>query len=291
MKIKATRAEKTFDFFNILIVSLLALVCLYPMYYVFINSFSSASAVARGEVTILPRGFSLASYRSIFDNASFLHSMGNTMIYTVLGTAISLILCVLCAYPLSVRTFSGRKVFTILITFTMFFNGGLIPTYLVVKSMGMLDSIWAMVIPAAISTYNVIIIRTFFQSISGEMRESAYIDGANDLVILFRIMIPLSMPVLATITLFCAVTHWNGFMPALLYLNDKTKYPMQMILRNMLIAEQMSEQYANIAGEMEILPETLKYASIIISTAPILFVYPFLQRYFVKGVMIGSVKG
>jgi putative aldouronate transport system permease protein len=198
---------------------------------------------------------------------------------------------VLCAYPLSIKTFSGRRWIMRFITITMFLSGGMIPSYLVVKSLGLLDTVWALVLPTAISTYNMIVMRSFFEDIPTELRESAFIDGANDIVMLFKITIPLSLPILATMTLFYATGTWNSFFPALLYISEKSKYPVQLILRNMLIDDQMGEEYANMVSEFDIVPLTLKYASIMISTLPILLVYPFVQKYFVKGALVGSLKG
>nr|HML47005.1 carbohydrate ABC transporter permease [Clostridia bacterium] len=218
-------------------------------------------------------------------------SLGNTVLYTAVGTLVNLFMSVLCAYPLSIRAFSGNRFFTRMIMVTMFFSGGMIPGFLVVKSLGLLNTLWALVLPGAISTYNMIVVRTFFQGIPSEMRESGHMDGANDLVLLFFIYLPLSMPVLATMTLFYATGHWNSYFSALIYITEKSRYPVQLILRNMLINDQMAEQYAATASEFDIVPITLKYASIMISTLPILLIYPFVQRYFVKGVMIGSLKG
>ncbi len=284
-------AETAFDAANAVLLVLLAVATLYPLYYVLIVSVSSGMAVSRGEVKIVPIRFTLSPYRMMLQDTYFLRSFANTVRYTVVGTTVNLVMSALCAYPLSIRRFSGNKPLTAFIVFTMFFSGGLIPTYLVVKSFGLLDTIWAIALPTAVSTWNMIIIRTFFQGIPSSLRESAQIDGANDIHIFVRIILPLSLPVMATMLLFYSTGHWNSFFPELIYLSDKKKYPMQLILRNMLIANQMSEQYSEIVQEIDIQPTTLKYAAVIISTAPILLVYPFVQKYFVKGVMIGSLKG
>jgi len=291
MMLSKSPAERIFDVSNALLLVLLGVVALYPLYYVLIVSVSSGMAVARGEVKLVPVQLTLGPYRTMIRDPYFFRSFLNTLKYTVVGTVVNLAMSCLCAYPLSIRSFSGNKAFTGFIVFTMFFSGGLIPTYLVVKSFGLLDSLWAIVLPAAISTWNMIIIRTFFQGIPQSLRESAQIDGANDVFIFLRIILPLSLPVLATMTLFYASGHWNSFFPELIYLSEKSKYPMQLILRNMLISEQMSEQYADILQQTDIAPTTLKYAAVMLSTVPILLVYPFLQRYFVKGVMVGSLKG
>ncbi len=291
MKRRVARSDMAFDAVNILIMVLLAFITLYPMYYVLISSISSGEYVSRGAIRFIPRGLTLSSYKMIVQDDSFIRGLLNTIVYTVTGTCVNLAMSILCAYPLSVKTFSGRNFFVKMIMFTMFFSGGMIPLYLVIKSLKMIDTIWALILPGAISTYNMIVIRTFFQNIAGEMRESAFIDGANDFTIMTRIMVPLSMPVLATMMLFYATGHWNNFMNALLYITKKELYPIQLILRNLLITDEMSNQYADMVSEFSVVPATLKYSSIVIATLPILCVYPYLQRYFVKGVMIGSLKG
>lgn len=291
MKIKQTRGDRTLDAINTVILIICCFITLYPMFLVAISSISGGAYVARGEVTFWPKGITLSSYKVLMHDRYFSVSMGNTLYYTVLYTAVSLFMSVLCAYPLSIKTFSGRKVIMKFVTITMFLSGGMIPSYLVVKSLGLLDSVWAIVLPGAISTYNMVVIRSFFEGIPGELRESAFIDGANDIVMLFKITIPLSLPVLATMTLFYATGMWNSYFSALLYISEKSRYPVQLILRNMLIDDQMSEEYANIVSDTDIVPLTLKYASIMISTLPILLVYPFVQKYFVKGALVGSLKG
>lgn len=291
MKIKQTRSDRTLDAINAVILVICCFITLYPMYLVAISSISGGTFVARGEVSFWPKGITLSSYKVLMHDRYFSISMLNTLYYTVLYTAVSLFMSVLCAYPLSIKSFSGRRVIMKFITITMFLTGGMIPSYLVVKSLGLLDSVWALVLPGAISTYNMIIIRSFFEGIPAELRESAFIDGANDVVMLFKITLPLSLPVLATMTLFYATGMWNSYFSALLYISEKGRYPVQLILRNMLIDDQMGEEYANIVSDTDIVPLTLKYASIMISTLPILLVYPFVQRYFVKGTLVGSIKG
>ncbi|HOJ11575.1 MAG TPA: carbohydrate ABC transporter permease [Clostridiales bacterium] len=291
MTVKESKGEQLFNVFNVVLLMLLGIITLYPLYYVLIVSVSQSAAVSRGEVAIIPIGLNLNSYKLIIKDPNFLRSFFNTTKYTFVGTLVNLFMSAICAYPLSIRTFSGRKVFTAIIVFTMFFSGGLVPTYLVVKSLGMIDTIWAIALPTAISTWNMIIIRTSFQNIPDSLRESCYIDGANDIVIFLKIILPLSRPVLAVMTLFYATGHWNSFFPELIYLSKKSMFPLQLILRNMLISNQFSELYGDILQTSNVLPTTLNYAAIIVSTIPILLVYPFVQRYFVKGVMIGSLKG
>ena len=294
MKIKEGGISRTvFQVFNYGFLFLLMLICLYPLYLQFITSISHGLEVMKGGITLLPRNVTLQTYTTLVRGELFMY-MKNTVLYTVVGTTVNLIMSCLCAYPLTRRTFSGRKVFTAMVTITLFFSGGMIPLYLTVRSFHMMDTIWALILPGAISTYNMIIIRTAFQSIPDSLIESAQLDGANDLIILFRIVIPLSKATLATMLLFYSVTHWNSYFDAMLYLNKKELYPLQIMLRNMLIGGLFNEETA-IAGasadSFAVTDATLRSAAIIVTTLPILVVYPFVQRYFVKGVMIGSVKG
>lgn len=288
-------SRTAFNIFNYVFLVLLMFVTLYPMYYMFITSISNGLEVMKGEVVWLPKSLTFATYDTLFESSLFMY-MKNTVIYTVLGTFINLVMSCMCAYPLSRGTFSGRKVLTALVTIPMFFTGGMIPLYLAVKQFGMLDSIWSLVLPGAISTYNMIIIRTSFQSLPNSLVESAQLDGANDIIILIRIIIPLSKAVLATMLLFYAVTHWNSYFDAMLYINTKSKYPMTIMLRNMLVGGLFSDETtvgstAGSAANFAVTDSTMRAATIIVTALPILAVYPFVQRYFVKGVMIGSLKG
>ena len=286
-------SRKVFVVCNGIFLFLMMIITLYPLWLQFITSVSHGLEVMKGGVTLLPRNPTLETYKTIVRSELFMY-MRNTIVYTVVGTAINLVMSCLCAYPLARKTFSGRKFFTMLVTFTMFFSGGMIPLYLTVKQFGMMDTIWALVLPGAISTYNMIVIRTAFQSIPDSLIESAQLDGANDLVILWKIVVPLSKATLATMLLFYAVTHWNSYFDAMLYINKKEMYPLQIMLRNMLIGGLFNEETA-IAGanadSFAVTDATLRSAAIIVTTLPILVVYPFVQRYFVKGVMIGGVKG
>lgn len=286
-------SRKVFVVCNSIFLFLMMIITLYPLWLQFITSISHGLEVMKGGVTLLPRSPTLETYKTIVRGELFMY-MKNTIVYTVVGTAINLVMSCLCAYPLARKTFSGRKFFTMLVTFTMFFSGGMIPLYLTVKQFGMMDTIWALVLPGAISTYNMIVIRTAFQSIPDSLIESAQLDGANDLIILWKIVVPLSKATLATMLLFYAVTHWNSYFDAMLYINKKEMYPLQIMLRNMLIGGLFNEETA-IAGanadSFAVTDATLRSAAIIVTTLPILVVYPFVQRYFVKGVMIGGVKG
>jgi putative aldouronate transport system permease protein len=280
-----------FEAANTLFLLLIAFITLYPMYYIFIVSVSGGAFIVQGRVNFFPRGLTLEAYRMVFQNDDIWRSYLNTLIYTGLGTFINILCTSMCAYPLSRGDFYGRPFFTFIIVLTMFISGGMIPLYLVINQLKMINTLWAIVLPPAISTYNMIIMRTFFSGIPVSLQESAYLDGANDIHILSRIILPLSKPILATMTLFYAVQHWNSFFPALLYLNTKAKYPVQLILRDIVVAGEFSEQGGEITQSLNIIATNYKYAVIIISVVPILCVYPFLQKYFAKGVMIGAVKG
>ena len=230
-------------------------------------------------------------YETVFKDKEIWQGYWNTIVYTVVGTLISVTLTAFGAYPLSRKDFYGRNVYMGLFVFTMFFTGGMIPTYLLVKQLKMLNTMWALVLPSAVSTYNLIIMRTFFQtSIPGELAESASLDGCSDLGVFFRIVIPLSAPIFAVMVLFYGVAQWNSWFPALLYISDRSLYPLQMVLREVLIQSDVSNM-AGATGDVEIIGDGLKYATMVVATLPIMCLYPFLQKYFVKGVMIGAVKG
>ncbi|MEC0248669.1 carbohydrate ABC transporter permease [Paenibacillus chitinolyticus] len=292
--VQSTR-EKAFDWVVYVLLSLVSLIVLYPLVFVLVASFSSPEAVMRGEVWLWPKDITWMGYTKIFQNNEILTGYLNTIVYTVVGTAINLILSIAAAYPLSRKDFAGRNAISALMVFTMFFSGGMVPTYLLVKNLGMLNTMWALIIPGAVSVYNIIIMRTFFQSsIPGEMQEAASIDGCSNLGILWKIVLPLSMPIIAVMILFYSVGHWNSYFSGLMYLTDRDKYPLQLFLREILIQGQMQEMLgvgddSHARNVME--GEAIKYAVVIVANLPVLMLYPFLQRYFVKGVMIGSVKG
>ena len=290
---KETRGDKIFRVVIAIILLFVNAIMLYPFILIISLSISDPEAVLRGEVTFLPKGFSARAYEKMITTPNFVKSYGNTILYAAVGTVITLALTALTAFPLSVTKFRSKKFLNVYYMITMFFYGGMIPTFLVVRGLGIIDTLWAMVLPGALTAYNIMIFRSFFQVIPESLHESAYIDGANDWRVLFSIILPLSKPVIATIALFTIVRHWNSFFNALLYLNTPSKYPLQMILRNILTgAEALNKD----SGAFETLAqssvtESLKDASIIITTLPVICIYPFIQRYFVKGVMIGSVKG
>ncbi|MDF2659923.1 MAG: lplC5 [Paenibacillus sp.] len=283
---------RLFDGLNIALMLGLVFATFYPLFYIFIVSVSDGSAVMRGEVKFWPKGFNWDTYSLIFKDPSIVRSYGNTFLYTAVGTLINLVCTALCAYPLSKKDFYGRSAFTLMIVITMFFSGGLIPTYLLVQKLGMLNTMWALVIPGAISVWNMIIMRTFFQGIPAELYDSAHIDGAGELKALVRITLPLSKPIMTTLGMFYAVGHWNSFFPAMIYLDEKAKFPLQIILRNMVLMGEMSNQSQEISGVFAAVTATnIKYAVIIIAVLPIVMVYPFIQKYFIKGAMVGSLKG
>lgn len=280
-----------FDTVNVIVLIIIGFIMFYPMYYVFITSISSAEYINKGLTSIIPRGINFDAYKIVFENDSIWNAYFNTMLYTFIGTLINLVCTAMCAYPLSRPDFFGKSVLTVFVTITMFVSGGMIPLYLVVNELNLINTMWAIVLPPAISTYNMIVMRTSFQGIPISLTEAAYIDGANDLHILKKIILPLSKPIMATMTLFYAVQHWNSYFPAMLYLNDQKKYPVQVIMRDIVIAGDFMEQGGDISGSINIVATNYKYAVIIISVIPILLIYPLLQRYFTKGVMVGAVKG
>lgn len=287
--------DKVFDAVNMTLLGIVSIIVLYPLVFVLSASISDPAAVLGGDMWLLPKGITFEGYAKVFDNSDLLNSYGNTIFYTTLGTAINLVMTVMAAYPLSKRDFRGRNLLMAIMVFTMFFSGGLVPTYLLVKQLGMTNTFWALVIPNAVSVYNIIIMRTFFQSsIPGEIQEAAAIDGCSELRILRSVVLPLSMPILAVMVLFYSVGHWNAYFNALIYLTDRADYPLQLILREILIQGQM-EEMVNVGDSSHaktlLDQEAIKYAVVVVANLPILMLYPFLQKYFVKGVMIGALKG
>ncbi|NHN32632.1 carbohydrate ABC transporter permease [Paenibacillus sp. S3N08] len=282
-----------FDCLNVAFMLGIIFIMLYPLYYMAIVSISNGGSVSRGEVGFLPVDITWKAYEIVFTDAPIVQAFWNTLLYTTVGVAINLTMTCLCAYPLSRKSFHGRNVFAMLIVFTMFFDGGLIPKYLLIDSLGMINTIWAIVLPPSISIMYMVMMRTFFQEIPEALHESAYIDGANDWTVFRKVVLPLSVPLMATMTLFYAVGHWNSFFSALVYLNDRSKYPLQIILRSIVVEGDTSNQateMSGISGSL-IISQNIKYAVVIIAILPILLLYPFLQKYFVKGAMVGSLKG
>ncbi|MDR6879566.1 carbohydrate ABC transporter permease [Bacillus sp. 3255] len=279
--------------YSILLVVIL--IVLYPLYFVLIASFSNPQLVLNGDVWLWPKDLSWRGYEKLFDNKEIMQGYGNTILYTLSGTALNVALTVAAAFPLSRRNFLGRHWISGFMVFTMFFSGGLIPTYLLIKQLGLLNTYWAMVLPGAVSVWNIMLVRTFFQNgLPFELQEAAAIDGCSNLTILWRIVLPLSAPILAVMVLFYSVGHWNAYFNALIYLSDRDKYPLQLILREILVQGETKDMVDVSEGSLSgsvLDVESIKYAIVIIANLPVLILYPFLQKYFNKGVMVGALKG
>lgn len=296
MAIKRSNGEKTFDVINVIILIIFMIVCAYPLLYVLFASLSDPYKLMQHQGLLLkPLGFTLNGYKLVFENSEIIRGFWNTIFYVVVGTSLSMLLTSMAAYVLSRKGLLFGKPLMLMVTITMFFSGGLIPFYLQVQRLGLLDTRWAMILPGALSVWNVIIMRTSFCEIPESLIESAKIDGANDFTILFKIIIPVSKATLAVIALFYAVGQWNSWFNAMIFLRDSSKFPLQLILRNILISNDMREMSKLPGGSASFVKADaykalIKYSTIIVSTIPILCIYPFVQKYFVKGVMIGSIK-
>lgn len=283
--------SKVFDYFNVIFLGLLTFIVLYPFIYTLSVSLSSTEAVARGEIKLLPIGFNFLAYERVLTSPRIWSAYLNSVIYASLGTIIRLFLLILTSYPLSQPKFIARKFFTFFVTFTMLFSGGLVPYFLVVRALKLLNTIWAMIIPGAISAWNVIVTRTFFQStIHPSLIESAQLDGANDLHILYRIVLPLSKPIIAVMALFIAVGIWNDYFTPLIFLTDDTKFPLTIILRDIIMMASGREFTGPEIGAIPIPTQSIQAATLIVSIIPILAIYPLVQKYFIKGIMIGAIK-
>ncbi|MCJ8006971.1 carbohydrate ABC transporter permease [Lederbergia wuyishanensis] len=292
MKMRQSIGERLFDFSNVLFMSILILVTLYPFLYVLFSSVSDPGLLAKNTgVLYKPLGLTFKAYQLVFENPMIMIGYVNTIFYVVVGTAINIFLTSIGAYALSRKNVMLSKPIMMMIIFTMFFSGGLIPTYLLINELGMMNTRWSLIIPNSISVWNLIIMRTSFKGIPESLEESAKMDGANDFTILFRIILPLSLPVIAVMILFYGVGHWNSYFSAMIYLRDNSLWPLQLFLREILITNSTEGFITGVGGgDRYPIGETVKYATIIVATLPILFLYPFLQKYFVKGVMIGSIK-
>lgn len=275
---------------NYVLITLLAFACLYPFLNVLAYSLSGYNPVLSGKVTFYPIEFNLEAYKEILKKASVWTAMKTTIEITLLGTALSLVLTTCAAYGLSIQDLPGRKVLTGLILFTMYFGGGMIPTFLVVKGVGLYNTLGALFIPQAVSVFNFIVMRTFFRELPESLQDAARIDGASYMQILIKIVLPLSTAIIATIGLFYAVGYWNSYFEALIYIQDTDKYTLQLRLRSLLFGNELTGDVDNVGG-IVVMTRSLKMATVVVSTLPILVVYPWLQKYFVKGVMLGSVKG
>lgn len=297
--INETKTDKIFLGFVYVILTLALVVVLYPLIYIVSASISDPTAVNSGSMWLFPKDITFEGYRVIFENDAIWRGYLMTIFYTVLGTTINLAITIPAAYALSRKDFYGRAFFTTMFVITMFIDGGLIPTYLVVRDLGMIDTIWAMVLPNAAALWNIIITRVFFQStIPTGLEEAATIDGASNFKTFTKVILPLSAPIIAVMALFYGVDHWNQYFNALIYLSDRGLYPLQLVLREILVLQEMTSGSTNMTGEMaeflhsqQQLSAIIKYGVMIVSSLPIIIVYPFLQRHFVKGVMIGSLKG
>ncbi|WP_426452598.1 carbohydrate ABC transporter permease [Paenibacillus sp. S-38] len=290
--IKPTLGERIFDIVNYLIMIVLIIATLYPLLYILFSSLSDGNRLISFDGILLwPQGFSLDGYKAVFSNAALMQGFKNTLFVLIAGLAINLTMTSLGAYFLSRDDVKLSKPIMMFVVFTMFFQGGLIPFYLIVKAYGLTNTLWSLILPSAVSTFNLIIMRTYFQSLPKELEESAFLDGAGHFTILFRIFIPLSMPVVAVMILYYGVGHWNSWFSAMIFLRDQTLFPVQLVVRNIIL----ENDNANMIGtttlaQSQSVAETLKYAAIMVTTGPILLLYPFLQKYFVKGVMVGALK-
>jgi len=294
MRIKIGVGEHIFNICNKCIMFAYMLITLYPLLYVAFASVSRPELMVQHRGLLLgPLGFTTGAYAMVFRNPMIPQGYLNTLFYVLAGTLLNLVMTTMAAFILSRRQFMIRDVMMMIIVFTMFFSGGLIPNYIIVRSLNLYNTRWALIFPVAMGTYNMIIMRTFFLSLPDSMEESAKIDGANDFLVLIRIILPLSMPIVAVMILFYGVGHWNAWFNAMIYLRNRDYYPLQLILREILIQSSTENMMTDLAAgvDREPVSEIIKYATIMVATIPILFVYPFLQKYFVKGVMIGAIKG
>ena len=298
-KLLRTRSDKIFDAVNMVFILLVLILCAYPIYYTIIASFSDPNAVITGEVLLWPVRVTLDSYRSVFDYRLVWTGYRNTIIYTVLGTIYNLILLLPASYGLSRKTLKGRNLLMAYFVFTMYFQGGTIPFYLLIRNMGLIDNPVVLIIPAAFSVYNMIITRTYFSSFPEELREAAKIDGASEFRIFWQVVLPLSGAIVSVMVLYHAVGRWNSYFHALLFINSSEYYPLQLVLRQVLLMNQsIGTDTAGMSAEAladmlrrQRMAETMKYSLIIIANLPVMLMYPFVQKYFVKGIMIGSLKG
>lgn len=286
-------AGRVFDIFNYVMLGILGILTVLPFLYIIGNSFATEAEITARSFFLIPKVFSFSAYEYIFSSSTIFRSIGVSIFVTVAGTLVNLFFTLTMAYPLSRSDFWGRNVMMNMVIFSMLFGGGMIPTYLVIRGLGLLDSYWALMLPGAISAFNLIVVKNFFQQMPPGLEEAARIDGCSDLGVLWRIVLPLSKPVIATFALFYAVGHWNNFFSALLYISDSDKWPLQVMLRQIVLLSQASVgDMANMDPNFVQPPEqSIKMAVIVVGTIPILLVYPFLQKHFAKGVMLGSIKG
>ncbi len=292
---KRSIGDRIFDMANIIVLGIIAIITLFPLYYVFVVSFTDpAEYIQKQGYILFPQNWTLASYKYLLSTSAFQSATMISGFLATVGTALSLVITAALAYGLSRKRLQGRRLIMLLILITLLFSPGLIPPYLLVRDLGLINSVWSLILPVLTSGWYVILMKSFFDSIPVELEESAIIDGSTDIGVFFRIVLPLSLPALAAFGLFYAVAYWNTFFSAVLYINDHAKWPLQLVLRNMLIdssTQAGGSAAAEMMAEQNIPTETLKMAAVVIATLPILCVYPFLQKHFAKGVMLGSVKG
>lgn len=291
-KIKISTGYRVFQVINCLILIAICWICLYPILNTLAISLSDTSSVLRGEVSLIPKGINLEAYKRIVGDKSFFIGYKNTVVYTVVGTLLSLVMTTITAYPLSRKGLVGRKYILFFFVFTMYFGGGMIPSFLLVKNLHMMNTIWAVILPGSLSVYNMLIMRTFFAGIPESLIEAAKIDGINEFGLLVRIMLPLSKPVMATMALFYAVGYWNDWFNALIYISDSNKQPITLYLRSVVMGLTKEAMSGNITASdvANVSSATVQGATVMLVTIPILMIYPFVQKYFVSGVMLGSVK-
>lgn len=294
-RIRETGVDRIFTIVNYTVLTIFLVLILYPLIFVVSSSFSDGAAVITGKVILWPVNFSTLAYEKVFSYPRIWSGYGNSLFYAVVGTLVNVTMTLLAAFPLSRRDLFGKNIFLALFLFTMFFNGGLIPTYLLVRDLGLRNTRWALIIPQALSVWNLLIAITFVRtSIPHELLEASQLDGCSDFNYFVRILLPLSTPLIAVLSLFYAIGHWNQFFAALLYLTNKDLFPLQIILRDILISSNIDlamVEDIKVMAAREALRELLKYALIVVASVPVLMIYPFAQRYFVKGIMLGSVKG
>lgn len=296
-KIRSTRSDRIFDVCNYIFLSIVGILVLYPLYFVLIASISDPNAVNNGQVVLYPVGFSLEGYQKLFEDSRIWVGYRNTVFYTVLGTALNLLLTLITAYPLSRKDLAGKKIFTFYFLFTMFFNGGLIPTYLQVSDLGLYNTPIVLIVLGAINIYNMVIAKSFFEStISDDLREAAEIDGCGSFRFFLSIALPLSKALIGVLVVYYAIGHWNEYFNALIYVSNKELQPLQMVLREILIQNSTIEMVMDESMMEELLrreryANLIKYGIIVVASVPMLCVYPFVQKYFAKGVMLGSTKG
>ncbi|OBZ17737.1 MULTISPECIES: carbohydrate ABC transporter permease [Bacillales] len=290
---KITRGEKIFIISNYIFLTIAALSCLLPLVHLFSVSLSDPHAILSGKVSFWPVGWTIETYQSLFEGTRIVSAFKNSVIITVVGVALSMAFTIMAAYPLSKKRFYAKRTFTLLIVFTMLFSGGTIPTFLVLKALGIVNTYWALWLSGLVSTYNMLIMRTFFENIPEEVVEASRIDGCGEWRQLLKIILPLSMPVIATLTLFYAVGYWNSFSSIMIYIHDSTKYNLAVLVQQMVQSQSMLQEMNNLQTDdvQQMTPESIKAAALFVMLIPMLVVYPFLQKYFVKGVMIGAVKG